>query len=158
MSRYALEFQRSLYDPEGFWVTRRDDRLVPAAGRWCWTGRAAVLPVVRRRGAEHLLQRGGPARARRPGQQTALIYDSPVTGTQRTYTYAELLDEVARFAGVLRGLGVDKGDRVIVYMPMVPEAAIAMLACARIGAVHSVVFGGFAAPELASGSTTPRRR
>ena len=83
------------------------------------------------------------------GEQAALIYDSPVTGTQRTYTYGELLDEVARFAGVLRGLGVDKGDRVIIYMPMIPEAVIAMLACARIGAVHSVVFGGFAAPELA---------
>ncbi len=84
------------------------------------------------------------------GDQAALIYDSPVTGIRRTYTYAELLDEVARFAGVLRGLGVDKGDRVIVYMPMIPEAAIAMLACARIGAVHSVVFGGFAAAELAT--------
>ena len=83
------------------------------------------------------------------GDQAALIYDSPVTSSQRTYTYAELLDEVARFAGVLRGLGVGKGDRVIIYMPMIPEAAIAMLACARIGAVHSVVFGGFAAPELA---------
>ena len=84
------------------------------------------------------------------GDQAALIYDSPVTGSQRTYTYAELLDEVARFAGVLRGLGVGKGDRVIIYMPMIPEAVIAMLACARIGAVHSVVFGGFAAPELAA--------
>jgi len=82
--------------------------------------------------------------------QAALIYDSPVTGTQRTYTYRELLDEVARFAGMLRDLGVDKGDRVIVYMPMIPQALIAMLACARIGAVHSVVFGGFAAPELAT--------
>ena len=83
------------------------------------------------------------------GKQPALIYDSPVTATKRTYTYAELLDEVARFGGVLRGLGVDKGDRVVIYMPMVPEAVIAMLACARIGAVHSVVFGGFAANELA---------
>ena len=90
------------------------------------------------------------ARARGRGQQAALIYDSPVTGTQRTYTYEGLLDEVARFAGVLRGLGVGKGDRVIVYLPMIPEAAIAMLACARIGAVHSVVFGGFAAHELAT--------
>ena len=82
------------------------------------------------------------------GRQPALIYDSPVTGTQRTYTYEGLLDEVARFAGVLRGLGVGKGDRVIVYLPMIPEAAIAMLACARIGAVHSVVFGGFSAESL----------
>jgi propionyl-CoA synthetase len=84
------------------------------------------------------------------GRQAALIYDSPVTGTQRTYTYRELLDEVARFAGVLRGLGVGRGDRVIIYLPMIPEAVIAMLGCARIGAVHSVVFGGFAAPELAT--------
>ena len=83
------------------------------------------------------------------GDRAALIYDSPVTGTKRTYTYARLLDEVARFAGVLAGLGVGRGDRVVVYMPMVPEAAIAMLACARLGAVHSVVFGGFASPELA---------
>src|SRR3954468_13177897 len=83
-------------------------------------------------------------------EQPALIYDSPVTGSQRTYTYRELLDETARFAGVLRGLGVGKGDRVVIYMPMVPEAVIAMLACARLGAVHSVVFGGFAANELAA--------
>ena len=83
------------------------------------------------------------------GDQTALIYDSPVTGSKRSLSYAELLDQVARFAGALRGLGVDKGDRVVIYMPMVPEAAIAMLACARIGAVHSVVFGGFAPHELA---------
>lgn len=82
--------------------------------------------------------------------QTALIYDSPVTGTVQSFTYRELLDEVARFAGALRRQGVEKGDRVIVYMPMVPEAVIAMLACARIGAVHSVVFGGFAADELAT--------
>ncbi|TDG11905.1 propionyl-CoA synthetase [Seongchinamella unica] len=83
------------------------------------------------------------------GEQDALIYDSPVTDTKRRYTYAELLDEVARFAGVLAGQGVGKGDRVIIYMPMVPEALIAMLACARLGAVHSVVFGGFASNELA---------
>src|SRR5438067_5666321 len=81
--------------------------------------------------------------------QPALIYDSPVTGTIKRFTYRELRDEVARFAGALAGLGVGKGDRVIIYMPMVPEAVVAMLACARIGAIHSVVFGGFAAPELA---------
>ncbi|WP_110181706.1 propionyl-CoA synthetase [Nocardioides solisilvae] len=79
----------------------------------------------------------------------ALIHDSPVTGTKRTLTYAELLAEVAAFAGVLRHLGVTKGDRVVVYMPMIPEAVVTMLACARIGAVHSVVFGGFAPHELA---------
>jgi len=84
------------------------------------------------------------------GQQAALIYDSPVTGVIRTYSYDQLRDEVARFAGVLRSNGVEKGDRVIVYMPMIPEAAIAMLACARLGAIHSVVFGGFAAKELAT--------
>jgi propionyl-CoA synthetase len=83
------------------------------------------------------------------GEQAALIYDSPVTQTKRQYTYSQLLDAVSRFAGLLASQGVGKGDRVIVYMPMVPEAAIAMLACARIGAVHSVVFGGFASNELA---------
>ncbi|WP_332682041.1 AMP-binding protein, partial [Bosea sp. (in: a-proteobacteria)] len=84
------------------------------------------------------------------GEQAALIYDSPVTGTKASYSYAEMLDEVATLAAVLQELGVGKGDRVIVYMPMIPEAAFAMLACARIGAVHSVVFGGFAAKELAT--------
>ena len=84
------------------------------------------------------------------GAQAALIHDSPLTGTKRVVTYQELLDEVSALAGVLKGLGVAKGDRVIIYMPMVPEAAFAMLACARIGAVHSVVFGGFAANELAT--------
>ncbi|MCY1394685.1 Acetyl-coenzyme A synthetase [compost metagenome] len=83
------------------------------------------------------------------GAQTALIYDSPVTSTQQRFTFLELRDEVARLAGLLRALGVEKGDGVIIYMPMVPQAAMAMLACARIGAVHSVVFGGFAANELA---------
>ncbi|WP_323613748.1 propionyl-CoA synthetase [Pseudomonas putida] len=83
------------------------------------------------------------------GEQMALIYDSPVTGVQQAFTYNQLRDEVARLAGLLRQLGVGKGDGVIIYMPMVPQAAMAMLACARIGAVHSVVFGGFAANELA---------
>jgi propionyl-CoA synthetase len=83
------------------------------------------------------------------GDQAALIYDSPVTDTKTTYTYLELRDEVAKTAGMLRNLGVEKGDRVIIYMPMVPQAVIAMLACARLGAIHSVVFGGFAAHELA---------
>jgi hypothetical protein len=84
------------------------------------------------------------------GDQAAIIYDSPITGSKRTFTYAELLREVEALAAVLRDLGVGKGDRVLIYMPMVPEAAIAMLACARLGAVHSVVFGGFAAHELAT--------
>ncbi|GEO13347.1 propionyl-CoA synthetase [Microvirga aerophila] len=84
------------------------------------------------------------------GDQAAIIYDSPVTGTKRTLTYAELRDEVATLAALLQDLGVEKGDRVILYMPMIPEAAVGMLACARIGAVHSVVFGGFAPKELAT--------
>jgi len=83
------------------------------------------------------------------GSEPALIYDSPVTDTKRIYTFAELRAEIARFAGVLRAQGVDKGDRVIIYMPMIPETVIGMLACARIGAIHSVVFGGFAGAELA---------
>ena len=81
--------------------------------------------------------------------QAAIIYDSPVTNTIRKITYGELLDKVSTFAGVLKGLGVEKGDRVIIYMPMVPESIVAMLSCARIGAIHSVVFGGFAPHELA---------
>lgn len=84
------------------------------------------------------------------GKQIALIYDSPVTATKRTYTYEEMLSATAKTAGMLLEQGVVAGDTVIIYMPMIPEAAMAMLACARIGAVHSVVFGGFAAPELAS--------
>ena len=84
------------------------------------------------------------------GDHPAIHHDSPVTGTKRTVSYAELLDEVSRFAGVLHGLGVSAGDRVIIYLPMVPEAVVAMLACARLGAVHSVVFGGFAPHELAA--------
>src|SRR5690349_4401251 len=84
------------------------------------------------------------------GEQAALHYDSPVTDTSETITYAALLARVATFAGALASLGVEKGDRVVIYLPMVPEAVVAMLACARIGAVHSVVFGGFAAAELAA--------
>jgi propionyl-CoA synthetase len=151
MSRYAQEFDRSLSDPEGFWgdaakmidwyqpPTQVLDRSHPPFYRWFAGG---VMNTCFNALDRHV--RDGR------GDQAALIYDSPVTGSQRTYTYTELRDEVARFAGVLRDLGVGKGDRVIVYMPMIPEALIAMLACARIGAVHSVVFGGFAAPELAT--------
>ena len=84
------------------------------------------------------------------GDQTAIIYDSPVTETVEHISYRQLLDRVSRFAGALQALGLEKGDRVVIYMPMVPEAAVAMQACARLGAVHSVVFGGFAANELAS--------
>lgn len=83
------------------------------------------------------------------GDQVALIYDSPATGSKASYTYRELRNEVSRFAGVLKDIGVSAGDTVIIYMPMIPQTAIAMLACARVGAIHSVVFGGFAAHELA---------
>jgi propionyl-CoA synthetase len=147
---YRALFAESINDPAGFWgeaakaVTwiREPSRVLddsnPPFYRWFVGGELnTCVNAVDRHVA------GGRA------EQLALIYDSPVTGTKRTYTYAELLDEVSRFAGVLRGLGVENGDRVVIYMPMVPEAVIAMLACARIGAVHSVVFGGFAANELA---------
>ena len=84
------------------------------------------------------------------GDKLAIIYDSPITGTKKNITYKELRDKVAIFSGALKNQGVTKGDRVIIYMPMIPEAVIAMLACGRIGAIHSVVFGGFASNELAS--------
>jgi propionyl-CoA synthetase len=151
MGRYAEAFRQSLDDPEGFWGSAVQgidwyreptvvlDKSNPPFYRWFADG---VLNTCFNAVDRHV--RDGR------GDQAALIYDSPVTGTCRTFTYRELLDEVARFAGVLRGLGTGAGDRVIIYMPMIPEAVIAMLACARIGAVHSVVFGGFAAPELAA--------
>ena len=84
------------------------------------------------------------------GENLAIIYDSPITGSKENITYNKLKEKVALFAGALKKQGVSKGDRVIIYMPMIPEAVVAMLACGRIGAVHSVVFGGFAANELAS--------
>ena len=84
------------------------------------------------------------------GDNTALIYDSPITGNKAKYTFNELKSRVSKFAGALKNQGVEKGDRVVIYMPMVPEAVVAMLACGRIGAIHSVVFGGFASNELAS--------
>ncbi len=84
------------------------------------------------------------------GDKLALIYDSPITGNKAKYTYKQLREKVSKFAGALQNQGVNKGDRVIIYMPMIPEAVIGMLACARIGAIHSVVFGGFASNELAS--------
>ncbi len=84
------------------------------------------------------------------GDKTAIIYDSPITGVKNKFSYKELRDKVSIFAGALKNQGINKGDRVIIYMPMIPEAVIAMLACGRIGAVHSVVFGGFDAIELSS--------
>jgi len=151
MGRYTEAFRHSIDDPEGFWggaVQGIDwyrqpavvlDRSSAPFYRWFSGG---VLNTCFNAVDRHV--RDGR------GDQAALIYDSPVTGASRTFTYRQLLDQVARFAGVLRGLGTGPGDRVVIYMPMIPEAVIAMLACARIGAVHSVVFGGFAAPELAA--------
>ncbi|OKJ97486.1 propionyl-CoA synthetase [Amycolatopsis sp. CB00013] len=148
---HAESYQRSLEDPEGFWLeaaqaidwTRTPTQALDASKapfyRWFPDGELNT--------AFNALDRH--VRDGR-GEQTALIWDSPVTDSVRRFTYTELLDEVARFAGALASLGVGKGDRVIVYMPMVPEAAVAMLACARLGAVHSVVFGGFAPKELAA--------
>ena len=151
MGRYAEEFHRSITDPEAFWGDAargidwyREPSVIldssnPPFYRWFSDGELNTCYNALDR---HV--RDGR------GDQAALIYDSPVTGTSRRYSYRELLDQVARFAGVLQGLGVTKGDRVVIYLPMIPEAAISMLACARIGAIHSVVFGGFAAPELAA--------
>ena len=148
---YALAHARSIDDPEGFWgeAARGIDWIVqptqvlddsrPPFYRWF---RGGQLNTCYNALDRHVIAGRG--------DQPALHYDSPVTGTARTLTYAELLDQVSRFGGALRALGVDKGDRVVIYMPMVPEAVVAMLACARIGAVHSVVFGGFAPGELAA--------
>jgi len=150
MSTYKAAHRRSLEDPEGFWGEAAeaiqwsrpfdkvlDDSQAPLY-RWFSGGQLNTCYncVDRHVEAGH-------------GDQTAIIFDSPVTDTKKRISYRDLQDEVSRFGGVLRGLGVEKGDRVLIYMPMVPEALISMLACARIGAVHSVVFGGFAAHELA---------
>lgn len=150
MSGYRALFDASLTDPARFWAdaakavtwTSEPQRILddtnPPFYRWFPDGELNTCA--------NALDRHVPER----GEQTALIYDSPVTGTKATYSYRELRDATAAFAGALRGLGVNKGDLVVIYMPMVPEAVIAMLACARLGAVHSVVFGGFAAHELAT--------
>jgi propionyl-CoA synthetase len=150
-SRYYDVYARSLRDPLGFWAdaaeaidwyekaTKVFDPSAGVYGRWfvgaqCNTCFNALDRHV----------------AAGRGAQSAIIYDSPVTGTKRAITYAEMLAEVKALAAILRDFGVGKGDRVILYMPMVPEAVVAMLACARIGAIHSVVFGGFAPNELAT--------
>src|SRR6266511_3399989 len=144
-------YRHSLDDPEDFWAGAAaaidwlepwervlDDSRAPFY-RWFAGGRLNTCHNALDRHVE-----------RGRADQLALIYDSPVTETKATFTYRELRDDVARFAGALAALGVRRGDRVIVYIPMVSEAVVAMLACARLGAVHSVVFGGFAANELAS--------
>ena len=150
-SPFDEKYRRSLEEREAFWADAAaavdwdepwervlDDSRAPFY-RWFAGGRMNTCHNALDRHVE-----------RGRGDQVALIYDSPVTDTVATFTYAELRDAVARFAGALRAQGVEHGDRVIVYMPMVPEAVIAMLACARLGAIHSVVFGGFAANELAT--------
>ncbi len=151
MGSYADAYRRSLDDPQGFWGEAAKnidwyqepsvvlDSANPPFYRWFADG---MLNTCFNALDRHVA--GGRA------DQLALVYDSPVTSTVRTYTYRQLLTETARFSSVLRRLGVGAGDRVLIYLPMIPEAVIAMLACARIGAVHSVVFGGFAAPELAA--------
>ncbi|MBF8190824.1 propionyl-CoA synthetase [Nonomuraea sp. K274] len=145
MRGYDESYRQSIHRPEEFWAEAAlgiDWDVAPATvtrdDRWFPDGRLNTC--------HNALDRHVAAGR---GGQAALIHDSPVTGTVRTLTYAELLDEVARTAGMLRDLGVVAGDTVVIYMPMVPEAVVAMLACARLGAVHSVVFGGFAARELA---------
>ncbi len=150
-SRYHEAYARSMRDPEGFWAdaARAIDWIEPAKkvfdpsmglyGRW-FTG--AVVNTCYNALDRHV--------ANGRAEQLALIHDSPVTNSVTTYTYAQMLHEVKTFAAVMQDFGVAKGDRVIIYMPLVSEAMVAMLACARIGAVHSVVFGGFAAKELAT--------
>ncbi|REF30694.1 acetate--CoA ligase [Calidifontibacter indicus] len=151
MSSYVEQYRRSMSGPEGFWLDAAEavdwfrkpkkalDDQQPPFYRWYPDGQLNICYNALDR---HVIK--GDA------DRTALIYDSPVTDTKRSYSYAELLDLVGRAAGVLRALGVERGDRVVVYLPMVPEAIVTMLACARIGAVHSVVFGGFAPAELAT--------
>ena len=147
---YEEMFQRSLEDPEGFWAEQGEkihwykkwDRVLDSSNapfyKWFPGGQLNTCY-----NAVDLHIEDGR------GEQAAIIYDSPVTDTITHITYNQLKERVSKIAGALKGLGVEKGDTVIVYMPMIPEAAMAMLACARIGAVHSVVFGGFAPRELA---------
>jgi len=149
-SPYSLVYRESIEHPEAFWAraaadidwvtpwTQVMDATAGPVGRWFVGGELNTCYNALDRHAD-----GGR------GDQIALIYDSAVTGVVESFTYAQLRDVVARFAGVLAACGVGKGDRVVIYMPMIPQAAIAMLACARLGAVHSVVFGGFASRELA---------
>ncbi|WGW13096.1 AMP-binding protein [Saxibacter everestensis] len=148
---YQQAYQESIGDPEGFWMragrdirwirkpTRALDSSNPPFYQWFPDG---TLNVSYNALDRHVIEGRG--------EQAALIYDSPVTNSKVSYSYIELLDRVAKCAGVLRVFGVERGDRVVIYMPMIPEAVITMLACARLGAIHSVVFGGFAAGEIAS--------
>ena len=147
---YKKEFQESIENPEEFWrkqaelikwyefpstILSQDDN---GFYHWFKGGKLNTSYLL----LDHHVECGR-------GDQTALIYDSPVTNSQCKFNFKELLEKVAKFAGVLRAMGIEKGDRAIIYMPMIPEALVAMLACARLGAIHSVVFGGFAPKELA---------
>ena len=147
---YSTEFNRSINQPEDFWRDQAGHVDWITAPETIWTatgnGHGQWFPDGVLNSCDIALDAN--IRAGR-GDQKALIYDSPVTDTQQSFTYTELRDQVAVFAGALQAQGIGKGDRVVVYMPMIPQAVIAMLACARLGAVHSVVFGGFAAHELA---------
>ncbi|MDH3693158.1 MAG: propionyl-CoA synthetase [Gammaproteobacteria bacterium] len=149
-TNYETIHKQSINDPEAFWGqaaeaihwTRKWDKVLDDSDkpfyRWFTGGEMNTCYNA----LDFHVENGR-------GDQAALIYDSPVTGKVKTFTYSQFLERVARFAGALADHGVEKGDRVIIYMPMVPQAVVAMLACARLGAVHSVVFGGFAANELA---------
>ena len=150
-SRYDEVYGGWQNDPQGFWAQAAED--VQWSKKWDSVLDDSKAPYYRwfaggevntcYNAVDYHVEQGR-------GDQAAFIYDSPVTETIKHISYRELRDQVARFAGVLHGLGVGRGDRVIIYMPMVPETAFAMLACARLGAIHSVVFGGFAANELAT--------
>ncbi|MCH9841177.1 MAG: AMP-binding protein, partial [Actinomycetia bacterium] len=151
MDQYSIARDRSKLSPELFWGEAAQlihwtkepievlDTSNPPLFRWFAGGE---LNTCYNAVDQHVISGNG--------DRTAIYYDSALTGAKQRITYGELLDQVSRFAGVLAELGVTKGDRVIVYMPMIPQAVIAMLACARLGAVHSVVFGGFAPAELAA--------
>jgi propionyl-CoA synthetase len=147
---YQDEYQASIDNPAAFWAekARQIDWYKPSTNvlsvdehgidRWFADGELNTCHLA----LDYHVDNGR-------AEQTALIYDSPVTNQQKKFTYRELRDEVALCAGMLKAHGIEKGDRVVIYLPMIPEALISMLACARLGAVHSVVFGGFAPPELA---------
>lgn len=146
MSRYVEAYNASVADPDSFWLSAADGLDWSAKPTSGWAAERGwfcdgVLNTCHNAVDRHVMAGHG--------ERDAIIYESPVTGASISYSYADLLEAVSRTAGMLASLGVSKGDRVIIYMPMIPETVFAMLACARIGAVHSVVFGGFAAPELA---------
>ncbi|HEV3043281.1 MAG TPA: propionyl-CoA synthetase [Roseiarcus sp.] len=150
-SRYGQVYAKWRADPQAFWAEAAGEIDWIAAPKRIFDEEAGVygrwFPDATCNTCFNALDRHVAAGR---GDQTAIIYDSPVTGAKRRTSYAELLDEVAALAAALLSFGIEKGDRVVIYMPMIPEAVAAMLACARVGAVHSVVFGGFAAKELAA--------